>query len=79
MMRDVFARLSETEARAVYEALAQWCENEATRYDVEDPYAETPELRAVERVVERCDAVRAAAVPGGRLLVTGEVVPPDPS
>lgn len=55
----VFAKLSPAEARACYDALAQWAENELTRDDLEDDVEPSEAAVAVGAVVERLDAAMA--------------------
>lgn len=63
-LQKVFANLSEAEALAVYNAVAQVVVNEEGRDDIEDPYDESDRdtfkgLKEVAAVVERGDAVFA--------------------
>jgi hypothetical protein len=51
----VLAGLNEEQARAVYEALAQWADNENSRDDVDDAETEAPNLKAVNDVVAKLE------------------------
>lgn len=51
----IFASLSDEEAQACYDALAQWAENEACRDDLEEDEPLPPQVKTVQGVVARLE------------------------